>query len=240
MYLRKSPVRKIRKALAKCEAAGLAVTSQDLESHSLCGKDPMVLADALVKAKTLGVQATFQEMAAICLAGKDPMILVDALAEAKKLGLQVTFRNMMTVCMMGHDPMKLLPEVTKIRVAKFDTFGPTREDRIVGFTRDQQQVAATITITYTLSLLQAALGYNLRHIHERAGAAVSVFINTSPDMRTLQLQKASHEAELKTLVLEMLEGLKSLTIEYRHTNPSLNNPSRATVEQLVQAEVATN
>jgi len=49
----------------------------------------------------------------------------------------------------------------------------------------------------------------------RQGPDDSVFINTSSDMRTLQLQKTSREAELKTLVLEMLEGLKSLAIEYR-------------------------
>jgi hypothetical protein len=123
--------------------------------------------------------------------------------------------QMSAICLSGKDPMELLPGAIKERVAKFNTFSPTREDRIIGFTRDQQQVSATITITYTLSLSQLAYGFTLRHIHERASAAASVFINTSPDMRTLQLRKASHEAELKTLVLEMLEGLKSLTIELR-------------------------
>ena len=155
----------------------------DLETHALCGKDPVVLADALVAARELGVETTFLEMSAICLA--------------------------------GNDPMKLLSETTKVRAAKFDTFSPTREDRIIGFTRDQQQVSAAITISYALSLSQLAYGFNLRHVHERLGAAVSVFINTSPDMRTLQLRKASHEVELRSLALEMLKGLKSLAIEYR-------------------------
>jgi len=183
MHLRKSPVSKIRTALAKCEAAGIDVSAQNLETHSLCGKDPIVLAEALVRAKELGVQTTFIQMAGICMA--------------------------------GIDPMKLLPEATKERSAKFDTFSPTRDDRIVGFTRDQREVSAAITITYTLSLSQAAYGFTLRHIHERVSAAASVYINTSPDLRTLQLRKSAHEAELRALVLEMIEGLKSLAIEYR-------------------------
>ena len=183
MYFRKSPISKIREALAKCEAAGIDVTAQNLETHSLCGKDPVVLANALVTAKELGVQTTFREMAAMC--------------------------------MVVGDPTELILGATKERVATFDTFSPTRDDRITGFTRDQRQVSATITITCTLSMSQLAFKYNMRHVHERLGAAVSVFINTASDMRTLQLRKAAHEAELKTLALEMLEGLKSLAIEYR-------------------------
>ena len=183
MVVLKVPILKIRKALAKCAAAGIAVTVQGLEAHFLCGKDPMMLADALVSAKELGVEATFQSMAALC--------------------------------MVSQDPMKVLLEASKERVAKFDTFSPTKNDRITGVTRDQQQVMAAITIIYTLSPIQVALGFNPRHVHERLGAAVSVFINTSPDMRTLQLRKTSHEAELKTIALEMLAGLKSLTIDYR-------------------------
>ena len=215
MRLRKTPVRKIRAAQSKCAAAGIAITVQDLETHFLCGKDPALLADALVSAKALGVETTFQEMSTVCLIGQDPALLTDALVAAKKLGVETTFREMSSVCLTGQDPMKTLLEASKQRVAKFDTFSPTRNDPLTGFTRDLRQVFATITITYTLTPLQAALGYNLRHIHERLAAAASVFINTTPDMRTLHLQKTSHEAELKLIALELLAGLKSLTIEYR-------------------------
>ena len=183
MRFRKSPVSKIRAAQKKCAAAGIAVSTQDLEAHFLCGKDPMILADALAAAKEFGIETTFQRMAAICLA--------------------------------VHDPMKVLLEASKERFAKFETFSPAGNDRITGFTRDQRQVTATITIIYTLSPSQVAFNFNLRNIHERLGAAASVFINTTPDMRTLHLQKTSHEAELKLIALELLAGLKSLTIEYR-------------------------
>jgi hypothetical protein len=79
MSLRKTPVGKIRKALAMCEEAGLAVTARDLESHHLCGRDPVVLADALVTANRLGVETSFQEMSAVILAGHNPNeLLLDA------------------------------------------------------------------------------------------------------------------------------------------------------------------
>jgi len=183
MHFRKSPVSKIRAAQSKCAAAGIEVTAQDLEAHFLCGKDPMVLADALVSAKELGVETTLRQMSAICLAGQDPM--------------------------------KVLLEASKERAARFDTFSPSGNDGITGFTRDHQQVSAAITITYTLSPGQVAFKFNLGHVHERLSAAISVFINASPDMRTLHLRKSAHEAELKTIALEMLAGLKSLTLEYR-------------------------
>lgn len=183
MYFRNSPVSKIKEALKKCEAAGVAITAKDLEAHHLCGKDPMTFADALILAKKLGVTTSLQEMSAICLAGRDPI--------------------------------KILSGATEERIARFDTFSPEREDKIIGFTREHQQVAATITITYRLSLIQLVFGFNLRHVHERLGAAVSVFINTSPSARALQLAKVSNEAELKVIALEMLKGLTSLSIEYR-------------------------
>lgn len=183
MYVRNSPVSKIKLALKKCEAAGVDITAKDLETHHLCGKDPAVLADALILAKKLGVTTSFQEMSAICLAGADPM--------------------------------KLIPDAASQRTATFETFSPVRDERIIGFTRDHRQVSASITITYRLSLTQLAFNFSPRHIHERLGAAVSVFINTAPDMRTLQLGKAANEAELKTLALDMLKGLQSLAIEYR-------------------------
>ena len=183
MALRKTPIGKIRRALEKCEAAGIAVTANDLESQHLAGGDPLVLAEALVNAKQLGVSTTFHQMAAICLAGPDPM--------------------------------EVLLEASRDRVVKFDTFSPKRDDRIRGFTRDQREVSASITAVFKLSPGQVAWKFDFRHVHERLGAAASVFINTSPDLRTLGLKRAKHEAELKLLAIESLPELKSIAIEYR-------------------------
>lgn len=183
MAIRKSPVSKIRKALARCEAAGLAVTARDLESHFLCGRDPLVLAEALVTAKQLGVATSLQEMAAIILA--------------------------------GHEPLALLLDASKERTARFDTFSPKRADHIRGFTRDQREVSAVITIIYRLSPAQLAFRFELRPVHERLGAAVSVFINTAPDLRTLLMRRDEHAAELKLLGLDTLPDLQSVSVEYR-------------------------
>lgn len=183
MAIRKTPISKIRKALAVCEAAGLAVTARDLESHHLCGRDPLVLAEALVTAKQLGVSTTFQEMAAITLA--------------------------------GHDPLALLLDASKDRTERFDTFSPKREDRIRGFTKDQREVSAVLTVVFRLSPSQLAFRFDFRHVHERLGAAASVFINTAPDLRTLQLRRPEHEAELRLLGLDALPGLRSVAVEYR-------------------------
>lgn len=183
MALRKTPVGRIRKALTKCENAGIAITAKELESHFLCGHDPVVLADALVAAKGLGVHTTCHEMSAICLA--------------------------------GHDPMALLLDASTDRVVTFDTYSPKRDERIVGFTRDQKEVSVTITAVYRLSPSQLAFRFDFRQIHERLGAAVSVFINTSPDINTLQLKKAEHEAQLALLVHDSLPGMRSVTLAYR-------------------------
>jgi hypothetical protein len=183
MALRKSPIGKIRKALAKCEAAGLAVTAKDLESHHLCGRDPLVLAEALVTAKQLGVSTTFQEMAAITLT--------------------------------GHDPLALLLEASKDRTVRFDTFSPKRADQIRGFTKDQTEVSAVLVVVFGLSPSQLAFRFDFRQVHERFGAAVSVFINTAPDLTTLKMRRSEHEAELRLLGLDALPGLRSVSVDYR-------------------------
>jgi uncharacterized protein YqfA (UPF0365 family) len=183
MALRNSPVLKIRKALTKCEAAGLAVTFRDLETHHLCGRDPLVLADVLVSANQLGVSTTFIEMSSIILA--------------------------------GHDPLPLLLDASNDRTIRFDTFSPKRDDRIRGFTRDNQEVLAALTVVYRLSLSQLAFSFDFRHVHERLGAAVSVFINTAPSLRTLQIMRMEHEAELQLLGIDALPGFRSISIEYR-------------------------
>ena len=183
MALRRSPISKIRAALLKCETAGLTVTAKDLESHHLCGRDPLILAEALVTAKQLGVSTTFQELSAITLA--------------------------------GHEPLALLLDASKERIVNFDTFSPKRADRIRGFTQDQKEVFAALTVAFRMSPSQLAFHFDFRHIHERLGAAVSVFINTAPDLRTLQIRRSEHEAELRLLGLDALPGLQSVVVEYR-------------------------
>jgi len=83
MCIRHTPIGKIRKALAMCEESGLAVTAKNLESHHLCGRDPVVLADALVTAKQLGVETSLQEMSAVILAGHNPHELLLEASKAK-------------------------------------------------------------------------------------------------------------------------------------------------------------
>jgi len=183
MSLRQTPVAKIRKALATCEAAGLAVTAQDLESNHLAGGDPILLAEALASAKKLGVETSLHEMAAVCLA--------------------------------KHNPLELLLEASKEKIVHFDTFSPKRADKIRGFTKDQREVSAEITAVFRLSPTQLAFRFDFRHIHERLGAAVSVYINTATDYRSLQLKKAEQEAELRTIASDMIPVIKAVTIEYR-------------------------
>lgn len=183
MAIRKSPVGRIRKALARCEAAGLSVTAADLEAHSLAGGNPESLAEALVAAKELGVPAKSDEIAAVSLA--------------------------------RHDSLELVLDASKERTAQFDTFSPTRDDRIRGFTKDGREVNATISVTYRLSPGQIAFKFDFRAVHERLAAAASVFINTAPDLSILQREKSGHEAELRQIVLPQLPGLNSVSLTYR-------------------------
>lgn len=183
MYLRKTPIAKVREALKICEAAGIQVTALDLESHSLCRGDPVILAKALTTAKQLGVDTSFHELAAVALARKN---LID-----------------------------LVHQASKERVERFDTFSPTREDKIRGFTKDQTEVFAEVTSVFRLSVRQLASRFDFRHVHERLGAAISVYINTASDFRSLQLQKSTHEAEMKALGADMIPAFKAVVIEYR-------------------------
>jgi len=183
MAFRQTPIGKIRKALAKCEGAGIAVTAKDLEAHALCGQDPLVLADALVTAQQLGVTTSFQEMAAVSLVGKDPFAV--------------------------------LLEASKEHTVSFDTFSPKQTELLRGFTRGQEEVFAVVTLVYRLSLHQLTFHFDPSHVHERLGAAISVYINTAPDLRTLRLRQSEHEAQLAVLGLDLLPGLRSVTVEFR-------------------------
>jgi uncharacterized protein YqfA (UPF0365 family) len=83
MFFRKTPVPKIKKALALCEAAGLSVTPKDLEAHHLCGRDPVLLAEALVNARQLDIDTNLQEMSVVILAGQNPLELLLEAAKDK-------------------------------------------------------------------------------------------------------------------------------------------------------------
>lgn len=72
-----------------------------------------------------------------------------------------------------------------------------------------------MTVTFCLSPSQIAFHFDFRPIHERLGAAVSVYINTATDTQALQLKKSAHESELTTLGLGMLPGIRSVAVEYR-------------------------
>jgi hypothetical protein len=183
MAFRRSPVGKIRQALAKCEAAGFNVTATDLEAHHFCGHDPLLLAEALVTARQLGIETSLQEMSVIILAGKDPL--------------------------------ELLPLAAKTKTVRFDTFSPKREDKLRGFTKDGREVFAAITINFRLSPRQLAFDFDFRHAHERLAAVLSVYINTAENFHALELNKKQHEAELHSLGVETIPGLKSVLIEYR-------------------------
>ncbi|MDX2111585.1 MAG: flotillin-like FloA family protein [Verrucomicrobiota bacterium] len=185
MSLRKTPITKIKKALAKCEAAGLSVTGKELEAHYLCGGNPIVLAEACVIAKELGADTHFDQLAALCL--------------------------------MGRNPQELILESLKDKTIWFDTFSPKREDKIRGFTRDHREVYAAISGVYRISPGAVAMDMTVDscHLHERLGAAVSVYINTAADVQSLQMKKPADELELLEIAKSSLPGFRSIVIEYK-------------------------
>lgn len=173
------------------------------------------LRKALVTCEAAGLAVTAKDLEFHHLAGGDPILLAEALASAKKLGVETSFHEMSAICLAKHNPLELLLEASKDKTARFDTFSPKREDKIRGFTKDHQEVSAVVTVVFRLSLSQSAFRFDFRHIHERLGAAVSVYINTATDYRSLQLKKPEQEAELRNIAADMIPTIKSAAIDYR-------------------------
>lgn len=165
--------------------------------------------------ESAGLAVTPGELEAHHLCGKDPLVLVEALVTAQELGINTTFREMAAISLTGQDLSALLLEASNERSVTFETFSPQRDEHIKGFTQDRQETHATVTVTYSLSPSQIAFHFDFRPVHERLGAAVSVYINTAADIRALQIKKTAHESELKTLAIGMLPGIRSVAVEYR-------------------------
>ncbi len=169
---------------------------------------------ALAISESAGFDLTAAHFESHYFCGKDPVILVEALVTAKQLGVNTSFTQLAAIDLAGRNLNEVLLESTKQRTTRFDTFSPTRSDRIRGFTNDRSEVFAVVTVVYHLMPNELAFGFDFTRVHERLGAAVSVYINTATDLRSLQLQKPEHEAELRVLGVGMIAGFVSASIDY--------------------------
>ena len=86
MWIRRTPG-PMRRAWAQVERAGLPVTLNELEAHSLaCGNVERVV-EAMLAARAGGLQDDFPLLTAVDLAGKDPLMAVRHKYDLRAIGL---------------------------------------------------------------------------------------------------------------------------------------------------------
>jgi uncharacterized protein YqfA (UPF0365 family) len=87
MWIRRTPVGPMRRAWTQVERAGLPVTLNELEAHSLaCGNVERVV-EAMLAARAGGLQDDFRLLSAVDLAGKDPLMAVRHKYDLRAIGL---------------------------------------------------------------------------------------------------------------------------------------------------------
>jgi len=87
MWIRRTPVRPMRRAWARVEHAGLPVTLNQLEVHSLAGGNVERVVEAMLAARASGLRDDFPLLSAVDLVGKDPMAAVTHKYDLRAIGL---------------------------------------------------------------------------------------------------------------------------------------------------------
>jgi len=83
MFLRKSPVGRIRRVAGQAERAGVNVAIDQLEVHSLAGGSIENVVAGLIHARETDVEAKWIELCAIDLAGRDPVAVIEAASRVR-------------------------------------------------------------------------------------------------------------------------------------------------------------
>jgi uncharacterized protein YqfA (UPF0365 family) len=77
----------MRRAWARVERAGLPVTLNQLEAHSLAGGNVERVVEAMLAARASGLRDDFPLLSAVDLVGKDPMAAVTHRYDLRAIGL---------------------------------------------------------------------------------------------------------------------------------------------------------
>ena len=160
-----------------------------------------------------GLDVTPLEVEQYSLCGGDPLELGEALLKAKEVNVPVTIDQLTSVFVVGHDPIDSVVEAARERELVIDTFSADGEDQIRGFTQSEEEVYASARIFYWQEIYDIVTP-EVETIYERLGAAISVFINTAESLRSLQIQRPEHEAELITIAKNRFPRIKSVVVEY--------------------------
>ena len=83
MYMRKTPVRTIKRCLARLDKAGLEVPVDQLEAQSLTGCDPELAVEAMIVLHEHGIDAPWNSLSVMQLAGRDLVECVDLCIETQ-------------------------------------------------------------------------------------------------------------------------------------------------------------
>jgi len=184
MSLRKSPIRKIKKALNEAEKAGIEISVQQAEAHSLAGGDIEKVVEALVLAKQKDVVADFMTLT--------------------------------TVDLTDNDPISAVEKCTADLAYDFSTYFKDSKEPIRGFCKDGTEVFAKCKIRYR-NPVSHIFGDRIPLVQENISARIAILINTSDDLKSLEMRTEEHSTVLLPLAKRFVEPVKKIELAFsRH------------------------
>ena len=187
MALRQSPVKLIESCLRELQAAGIVLSSRDLEAHALAGGDIDKSTKGLILAKEAGLDLSWIQVCAIDLS---------------TLG---TSKDIFTCIQNSLEEREL----------SFDSYSSFPNERIEGITKEKERVFAEICIRYSEPPHPWGIDNNLKNLMDRLSLILSASIHTSVNF--IDLQKKEDEIRYKLLkdAKELLDTVSS--VDYKIT-----------------------
>jgi hypothetical protein len=183
MFLRGTPVRRLRKLEKISKENDLGLTTMDLEAHFLSGGDPEGVIEALIRAKELGVETDFNMVCALDLS-------------------------------KAMNPLEAVTKASKEQHLEFDTFSSAWAYKILATTRSGDKVGARIFLSYRLSPLKLALGFNPQVLQEMLSSSLATNIRGASCIKELKETKESQEKKLLEIAKSIVASVSNLKLEY--------------------------
>lgn len=168
---------------------------------------------ALEAAEAGGLSVTAAQLESHFLATGDPEKAVKATLLARRNGIPAEFITLASFDLAGRDPVAAVEACLERQRYAFDTFEPEGADKIVGFTRDGVEAVARCEVTYRPPL-NHVFGWRPASLHLHLSARIAILVNTSDDVRTLQMRRQDHEAKLLVVAKDLLETVDRVDLTY--------------------------
>jgi len=168
---------------------------------------------ALAAAEAGGLDVTVTQLETHLICNGDPVKVVEATLLARKSGIPAEFQTVSAFDLAGHDPVAAVTACLERKRYAFHTFDPEGREELVGFTRDGTEIGVRCELTYRPPL-SVIWGWEPSGLHLILSARIAIFVNTSEDVRTLQMQRPAHEAKSLVVAMGLLETVERVELTY--------------------------